>query len=187
MENNSNINNNNRGGEEISIIQQKQNKVMKRNSNGGYPIGQGFFRAVSAMATFAAALLMALNQETHTIDGFPMHASYHSSPAFRFFLYGNGIACGYSLVSLPLVSVFGTSYLMHLFDMLAMGLVMGCATGAAAIGYVGKHGNNHIGWIQVCSYYEKFCKQMTFSVGCSYLGCLLLLAVSALSSANKLI
>lgn len=87
MENNSNTTtttNNNKGGEEISIIQQKQNKVMKRNSNGGYPIGQGFFRAVSAMATFAAALLMALNQETHTIDGFPMHASYHSSPAFRY-------------------------------------------------------------------------------------------------------
>ncbi|URD85027.1 hypothetical protein MUK42_35583 [Musa troglodytarum] len=68
-------------------------------------------------AALAAATLMGFNKQTSVVAGFAIEASYRSSPAFKFFVVGNAIACGYSVVSLPfisnLVDVGLTAQLVH--------------------------------------------------------------------------
>ncbi|KAH7657831.1 Casparian strip membrane protein [Dioscorea alata] len=150
--------------------------------------GQAFFRALAAIATLTAALLMGLTQHTVDFGVISMHASYKSSIAFEFFMYGNAIASGYSLLSLLLMAFSGNNFFMHMLDMvsyMAMGGVMGIATGAAAIGYVGKYGNNKIGWGQVCPYLGNYCNKMMYSFGASYLGFILLFIVSLFSAIRK--
>ncbi|RZR82228.1 hypothetical protein BHM03_00008610 [Ensete ventricosum] len=66
-----------------------------------------------------------------------------------------------------------------------LGLVMAAASAAAAIGYVGKYGNDEIGWTKVCPYYEKFCGRTEISIACSYVGFLLFLSVCAMSSVYR--
>ena len=46
-------------------------------------------------------------------------------------------------------------------------LMAGCAA-ATAIGYVGKYGNSHSGWIAICDNFGKFCDKVTISVMLSY-------------------
>ena len=65
---------------------------------------------------------------------------------------------------------------------MAMGGVMGIATGGAAIGYVGKYGNSNIGWGQVCPYLGNYCNKLMYSFGASYLGFIFLFIVSLFSA-----
>lgn len=47
-------------------------------------------------------------------------------------------------------------------------MISGCAA-ATAIGYVGKYGEEHVGWVAICDRVPKFCKTNTVSICLSYL------------------
>lgn len=64
-------------------------------------------------------------------------------------------------------------------------LVMASASAATAIGYLGKEGNDQIGWMKVCPYYEKFCNRVAISLVFSYVGLMFFLLICALSSVYK--
>ncbi|XP_072998362.1 CASP-like protein 1F1 [Typha latifolia] len=146
---------------------------------------QVLVRSLASFATLAATLIMVLSEDTAVLGSFSMHADYKSSPAFKFFLLGNAIACGYSLFSSFLMWQIGSSCFVHLMDMLAMGLVMAAAASASAIGYVGKYGNSHTGWFQVCNYFDKYCNKVGISFICSYVGFLLFYLVCAMTTLQK--
>ncbi|CAL9199810.1 CASP-like protein 1F1 [Musa acuminata AAA Group] len=142
-------------------------------------------RVTAGLAALAAATLMGFNKQTSVVAGFAIEASYRFSPAFKFFVVGNAIACGYSVVSLPFVSNLVEGCTLNLFDLMNLGLVMAAAAAASAVGYVGKHGNDEIGWAKVCPYYERFCGRTEIALGCSYVAFLLFLFVCALFSVYK--
>ncbi|KAJ0964941.1 hypothetical protein J5N97_026079 [Dioscorea zingiberensis] len=86
-------------------------------------------RALAAVSTLAAAMLMGFTEQQTVVFGLiPVHASYKSSPAFRFFLYGNAIASGYSLLSLLLSALSDDNIFIHLLDMNSSGLSFCCSS-----------------------------------------------------------
>lgn len=60
-------------------------------------------------------------------------------------------------------------------------VVAGCAA-ATAVGYVGRYGNSHTGWIPVCDHFEKFCDRLIVSVAFSYIALILFLLLTILSA-----
>ncbi|XP_038984325.1 CASP-like protein 1F1 [Phoenix dactylifera] len=163
----------------------KMDQDRLRNAHNKYVSAHALFRLLAGATTLAAALVMGLNKETKSIAGYQMVASYKTSPAFEFFLVGNAITCGYTIASLPFVSKLVEGYLLDLLDLVSLVLLMASASAATAIGYLGKEGNDQIGWMKVCPYYEKFCNGVAISLVFSYVGLLFLLLICVLSSVYK--
>ncbi|CAL9078647.1 unnamed protein product, partial [Musa textilis] len=149
-------------------------------------------------AALAAATLMGFNKQTSVVAGFAIEASYRSSPAFKsaklgadrfafldgFFVVGNAIACGYSVVSLPFISnlVDNCTFIISIVNFFLIWLVMAATS---TIGYVGMHGNDEIGWAKVCPYYERFCRRTEIALGYSYVAFLLFLFVLSVFSSRS--
>ncbi|WOL15899.1 CASP-like protein 1F1 [Canna indica] len=156
-----------------------------RRSRKRYLVLHVFFRLLGATAAFTAAVLMGLNKQTSVFAGYAINASHDSSPAFKFLVVGNGIVGGYLVVSLPFVSNLMDGCILTLLDLMNMALLMGVTSAAAAVGYIGKHGNDKIGWAKVCPYYEKFCKRTELSVGASFLAFFCLLSICLVTSLHR--
>ncbi|KAG0491876.1 hypothetical protein HPP92_005274 [Vanilla planifolia] len=104
-------------------------------------------RVLAAMATLAAALLMFLSEQKTEFFGLSIIANYKFSPAFKFFVIGNAVACAYAVLSLTAVGCCGSTLpCVQFLDTLAMGLVMAAAAAATAVGYIGKKGNSVAMW-----------------------------------------
>jgi len=69
-----------------------------------------------------------------------------------------------------------------------MSLVLGGCAAATVIGSLGKYGNSHTGWMQICDHFGKFCKRATTSVAFSYfsLVCLLILTITSASKSRQI-
>lgn len=63
-------------------------------------------------------------------------------------------------------------------------MTSGCAA-STAVGYVGRYGEERIGWVAVCGHIGKFCNINLVSVALSYLTFLVYLAL-VIISASKL-
>ncbi|XP_072972457.1 CASP-like protein 1F1 [Typha angustifolia] len=151
-----------------------------------YVVTHVILRIIASVFALAAALIMRLNRETaEVIPGIFVKASFKQSTAFEFFLVGNAVACGYSLVTLPFVSNLADGYVLHLFDLMIMSLLMASASAATAIGHLAKVGNDDIGWSKVCPYYEKFCNRAGISLVLSYIGFLFFLGICAMAHVHK--
>lgn len=66
-----------------------------------------------------------------------------------------------------------------------MGLVMASASAATAIGYLGKRGNDTVGWSVVCPFYTKFCDRVGISLVFSFLGFIMFFLMCSISSVYK--
>ncbi|KDP22559.1 hypothetical protein JCGZ_26390 [Jatropha curcas] len=152
---------------------------------------QFLFRLLVVGTTFAAAYLMATNKQSVTIDSFYFDAKYSYIPSFKFFALANIIACGCSVVSFLLLCIFsrhGCSpahfFFLFLHDLFMLCLVLGGCSAAMAIGYLGKYGNDHSGWMPICDQVTKFCNRTQMAFICSFLAVILLLILT-LTSASK--
>ncbi|XP_008801131.2 CASP-like protein 1C2 [Phoenix dactylifera] len=163
----------------------KRDQDTLKNAHKKYIRAHALFRLLAGVATLAAALVMGFNKETSIIAGYEFVVTYNRYPAFEFFLAGNAIACGYSMVSLPFVSNLVEGYILGVLDLLSLVLATAAASAGTAIGHLGKEGNDEVGWPQVCSFFEKFCQRAAISLVCSYVGILLFLIICALSSVYK--
>ncbi|CAL9162953.1 unnamed protein product [Musa hybrid cultivar] len=170
---------------ESAALKREQKEKATKRARGKYLKIHVVCKASAALATLIAAALMGFNKQISNVAGFEIKATYNSSPAFKFFVIGNAIACGYSVLSLPFAAHMVEGWMLNLFDLMNLGLVMAAASAAAAIGYVGKYGNDEIGWTKVCPYYEKFCGRTEISIACSYVGFLLFLFVCVMSSVYR--
>ncbi|KAI4364023.1 hypothetical protein MLD38_020167 [Melastoma candidum] len=106
----------------------------------------------------------------------------------RFFVYANGIACGLLVLSLIVALALyrrGTRachcFFLATLDLVVMSLVIAGFAVAAAVGYIGKYGESHIGWMSICDNVAIFCRRVTTSVAASFIAFLLLKVIAIMS------
>ncbi|XP_071901989.1 CASP-like protein 1F1 [Coffea arabica] len=145
---------------------------------------QVFLRLLTIGATLAAAWLILTSKETVVVLGMQFDARYTYSQAFKFFAYANIAACGSSVLSLFSVLLLKprTYFVMFLHDLIMSTLLMAGCAAATAIGWVGKYGNNHIGWTAVCDHFKNYCNRTAYSVVCSYAAVILYLLLTIISA-----
>ncbi|KAA8542072.1 hypothetical protein F0562_023224 [Nyssa sinensis] len=152
------------------------------------------FRFLATLTTLAAAWIIFTSSQSIVMYGIKFDARYSYSSAFKFFAFANLIASVFSVLSLFLAFILGrkgsdaTNYFyMFLHDLVMMTLVMAGCAAATAIGFVGRYGNSHTGWIAFCDHFVKFCDRVTISVILSYFSFLfyLFLTISSASKSRK--
>ncbi|KAK4395554.1 CASP-like protein 1F1 [Sesamum angolense] len=146
-------------------------------------------RILAAAVTLAATSITLTNKQTAVIYGIQIDARYSYSPALKFFAYANLIACAFAVLSLFLAlilrnkAVDSTYYFyMFLHDLVMTILLMAGCAAATAVGYVGKYGDRHAGWMAVCGYFEEFCNRGTAASSLSYFGFLFYFILTVVSA-----
>jgi len=159
-------------------------------------------RLLAIGATLAAAIVMGTNKQTVTMavavgpNGLPilgrLHAKYHYSPAFIFFVVANAVACGYTALSL-ILSVTGklaarsgaypsaSAFHLAVADLVMVALVSAGSSAAAAIAYVGYKGNSHTRWAKICGEFDRFCHHTAGAVVVSFVGVIIFMILTVMS------
>ncbi|XP_055827577.1 CASP-like protein 1F1 [Solanum dulcamara] len=139
--------------------------------------------------TLTAACIIHNSKQTLIIFTVETDARYTYSPALKFFAYANMIGCAFSILSLFLVSIFGRKSLhphkyFYLFfhDMIMMALLISGFSAATTIGYLGKYGEIHSGWMPICDSFAKFCHKIIASLIFSAFGVIFYLFLAILSA-----
>ncbi|EPS58442.1 hypothetical protein M569_16372, partial [Genlisea aurea] len=109
---------------------------------------------------------------------------------YRFFVIANFIATGFSVTTLLLVVVLrnkspgsNSYFFLFLLDLIVGDILLGGCAAATSIGYLGKYGNDHTGWLPVCDHFAKFCDRGTISIAVSY-ACVVFYLILASASAS---
>ncbi|XP_060171313.1 CASP-like protein 1F1 [Lycium barbarum] len=150
---------------------------------------QIMLRIMATAFTLASTWIILTSKQTVTVFGIEMDARYSYSPIFKFFAFANIIGCAFSVMSLFLVSVLGHKgldpknyFYMFVHDLLAMALLLAGCAAATAVGYVGKYGEMHSGWMPICDHVSKFCHKVTNGVMLSYFAVLFYLCLTIISA-----
>ncbi|XP_051136094.1 CASP-like protein 1F2 [Andrographis paniculata] len=149
-------------------------------------------RVLAFVACLAASSITLANNQTATAFGVVAHARYNYSPSFEFFAYANLVVCVFTILSLVLavnmakrVAVDPALYFyMFVHDLMMTVVLMAACAAVTAVGYIGKYGNSHAGWMPICAYLEKFCQRATAASVLAYFGFLFYL-ILALVSAHR--
>lgn len=149
-------------------------------------------RLLAMAATLAATWIIITNKETVVVYGITADAKFTYSPASKFFAVANIIACVFSAISLlgayflsRNASKFSDfSFVFFLHDLTVMTLLMAACAAATAVGYVGKYGNPHAGWMAFCGYFDRYCDRVTASLTLSYIGCLFYFFLTIISASK---
>ncbi|KAF8037006.1 hypothetical protein BT93_B0048 [Corymbia citriodora subsp. variegata] len=151
-------------------------------------------RILSIATTLAATSVMVTCRQSITVFGIRIDARYSYSSALKFFALANTIASAFSMMSLILLIVFthprglrkpsNFFFFLFLHDLWMMSLVLAGCAAATAVGYVGKYGNNHTGWMPICDHLGKFCSKATASMAFAYVSLLLLMLLTILTARN---
>ncbi|KAL6576236.1 hypothetical protein OROHE_000017 [Orobanche hederae] len=154
-------------------------------------VTQMSLRVFATAATLAATWIMLSIKQTSLVFGIEFEARYSYSPAFKFFAYANLLSCISTFLSLFIAFILGRKtvdptyyFYMFLHDLIMTVLLMAGCAAATAVGYVGKYGNSHSGWMAVCGYFAKFCNRAEAASLLSYLGFFSYLILTVIS-ANK--
>ncbi|KAK8710322.1 hypothetical protein V6N13_145652 [Hibiscus sabdariffa] len=159
-----------------------------KSSKGSSFMAQIVLRVFAAAFSLAAICVMTTSSQSIILLGFNINAHYSDSSAMRFLLVTDTIVCGFSVLSVLFVYCLSWSgsdlkyqFCLFLHDMVIMGLaVSGCAA-ATAVGYIGRYGEEKMGWMAVCSHVGKLCNQMMISMVFSYLASVSYFALSVMS------
>ncbi|XP_006347351.1 CASP-like protein 1F1 [Solanum tuberosum] len=150
---------------------------------------QILLRILATIFTLASTWIILTSKQTVTIFGLEMDARYSYSSAFKFFAFANMIGCAFSVLSLFLASVLGhkglvpkNSFYMFLHDLIVMAVLLAGCAAATAVGYVGKYGEMHSGWMPICEHVDKFCHKVTNSVMLSYFAVFFYLCLTIISA-----
>ncbi|KAJ8420751.1 hypothetical protein Cgig2_027310 [Carnegiea gigantea] len=149
-------------------------------------------RLAGVGASIAGACLMFTCHQTALVYGVPMDAKYGYASAFKFFAFANAIASVLALMSLSLtlmlwrhrVEATNHHFFFFLHDLGVTALLLSGCSAATAIGYVGKHGNSHAGWVPICDHFSSFCHRAMAAIGLSYFSFLSFLFLTVLSAAK---
>ncbi|EYU43016.1 hypothetical protein ABFS82_04G120900 [Erythranthe guttata] len=146
-------------------------------------------RVLAVAFTLAAALLMISSKETKVLYSISVDSKYSYSPAFKFLAYANFVAFGFSILSLIVAFGLGkrevnsTNYFyLFLHDLIMNVLLMAACAATTAVGYIGKYGNSHTGWIAICDHFPKFCNRVTTAATMSYLGFIVYFILTIISA-----
>ncbi|GMI67336.1 hypothetical protein HRI_000402900 [Hibiscus trionum] len=83
----------------------------------------------------------------------------------------------------PPMGAVAPSLFVH--DLFMMSLMLSGVAAGTAIGYVGRYGNSHAGWMEICHRLKKYCNRATASMALSYLSVVCLLLLLTVISASK--
>ncbi|KAI3727086.1 hypothetical protein L1987_66895 [Smallanthus sonchifolius] len=156
---------------------------------------QIWLRIVAAATSIAAVCLMLHSRQSKVLFGTPMDARYTYSPAFKFFMFMNVVACALSVLSLlpvfTLARKFSNSinyFYLFLHDLILLILLAVGSGAATAFAQVGKFGNSHAGWMPICDNFGKFCHKLSSSLILGYITllCYLLLAIISANKARQI-
>ncbi|KAL5543827.1 hypothetical protein UlMin_007611 [Ulmus minor] len=153
---------------------------------------QILLRTLTTAATIIATWMVFTSKQSVEIIGMIFDARYSYSPAVKFYAMANAIVCAFSAISLFFVFFLrrqfykpANYFFLFLHDLLmVLFLMAGCAA-ATAIGYVGKYGNEHTGWLPICDHFHKYCKRLTTSMAFSYFAVFLFLILTILSATKS--
>ncbi|KAL7139652.1 hypothetical protein ABFS83_09G067400 [Erythranthe nasuta] len=171
---------------------EKPHTIRILKTHKSFILTQISLRFLAAASTLAATWITFTTKQTTLVFGIQIDARYSYSPTFKFFAYANLIASAFTFLSLFFVFLLGNKpavdpthyFYIFLHDLIMTVLLMGGCAAATAIGYVGKYGNSHSGWVAICGYFGKFCNRITAASLLSYFGFLLYLLLTVIS-ANK--
>ncbi|XAR66462.1 hypothetical protein NMG60_11012714 [Bertholletia excelsa] len=121
-------------------------------------------RLVALAAAVTATVVMVTSRDSAAVLNLEFDAKYNNSPKFKYYVAVNIIASAYSLVVLFLPSKSSLWLFILVSDLVIMSLLDSGISGALAIGYVGKKGNPHAGWLPICDQVAKFCDHVTGSL-----------------------
>ncbi|XP_057462617.1 CASP-like protein 1C1 [Actinidia eriantha] len=126
-------------------------------------------RLMALGATISATIVMVTSHDSATVLNLKFDAKYTNSPSFKYFVIINAIASGYGLITLFLPSKSSLWRLVLVLDLVILSLLDSTISAALAIGYVGKKGNTHAGWLPICSQVPKFCDRVTGALISSFI------------------
>ncbi|KAK2646456.1 hypothetical protein Ddye_021651 [Dipteronia dyeriana] len=147
-------------------------------------------RVLALILTLAAAIVLGMNKQTKIVPikiiatlppvSVPVPARWHYLSAFTYHVVTNAIACAYAAISLLLVLVIykggksrgGLVIVIIVLDLTMVALLSSGNGAAGAVGIIGRRGNSHVQWKEVCSVFGKFCDRVAASVLLSLLGSL---------------
>ncbi|KAI7985867.1 CASP-like protein 1F1 [Camellia lanceoleosa] len=148
-------------------------------------------RILATVASLAAAWIMFTNKQSIILYGLVVDARNSYSSAFKFFAVANLITSVFSVGSLFVAVILARNwphlnnyFYMFLHDLVLMTLVIAACGAATSIGFVGRYGNNHAGWMPICDNFVRFCDRVTISLILSYFSFLFYLFLTIIS-ANK--
>ncbi|GAB4826954.1 hypothetical protein Ancab_033834 [Ancistrocladus abbreviatus] len=116
-------------------------------------------RVTALAATICATIVMAVAHDSAYVFNLKFVAKYNNSPSFIYFVIANAIVSLYTIVVLLLPCKSLLWRLMLVMDTVMTVLLTSSFSAAMAIGYVGKKGNSHAGWLPICGQVPKFCDQ----------------------------
>ncbi|RAL39064.1 unnamed protein product [Cuscuta campestris] len=154
-----------------------------------FSAAQVVLRLAATAVTLAATWAVLTSNQTATVYGIQFEARYSYTPILKFFLIANIVGCGFSFLSVFVAFVLdkmadNTSNYFSIFvlDLIVMALLLSGCAAASAIGYVGKYGESHSGWMAICDNVTKFCHKLTLSLVLSYLAVIFYLCLTILSA-----
>ncbi|KAL9241807.1 hypothetical protein vseg_015872 [Gypsophila vaccaria] len=172
----------------------EESKLMANKSSKGMFIAQVVLRCVTGVLAFVATVVMVKSGQSTLIFGIEFQAKFSYASAFRYFVGINITICALSLISLIAICIsYGSKFnsivyfSLFLHDLIATLLQMAGCAAASAIGYVGKYGQDQIGWPKICDEVTKFCNHVKVSIVFSYLAfiCLFTLTIMAFIQAHR--
>uniref|UniRef100_A0A0R0EK64 CASP-like protein n=1 Tax=Glycine max TaxID=3847 RepID=A0A0R0EK64_SOYBN len=141
-----------------SSASQQQHRIIRT-----FLMAQDILRILPTLLSAASIAVMVTNNQTVLIFAIRFQAHFYYSPSFKFFVAANGVVVAMSLLTIILnfLMKHQASPIYHFFLFLhdivmTVLLIAGCAA-ATAIGYVGKFGEEHVGWQPICDHVRKFC------------------------------
>ncbi|KAL8140857.1 hypothetical protein V2J09_006878 [Rumex salicifolius] len=149
-------------------------------------------RVLAAGASMASACFMLTNNQTAEIFGIQMVAKYSYASAFKFMAFANMVVSGFALFSL-FASLFFSGkgltpncyFLFFLHDLAVTAVELAACAAATAVGFVGRYGNPHAGWMPICDHFESFCERGTVSVALSYMAFIFFLCLTIVSASSS--
>ncbi|KAL4361153.1 hypothetical protein GQ457_04G035990 [Hibiscus cannabinus] len=167
-------------------------EISRRKTNKLSLYAQIGLRIMAISTAFAATWTIVTAKQTVLVFGMQFHAQYTYSPAFKFFMFANAFACGFTFFSLMFVFFSlrrgltpKSFFVLFLHDLFMMSLMLSGVAAGTAIGYVGRYGNSHSGWTEICGYLKKYCDRVMTSMMLSYLSVVCLLVLTVISAGKS--
>ncbi|XP_065864463.1 CASP-like protein 1B1 [Euphorbia lathyris] len=158
-------------------------------------------RIVALTATATATFVMALNKQTKsfvvaTVATTPITATltakFQDTPAFVLFVIANAMGSFHNLLMIG-VEVFGSkldykglrAVTISIFDMLTVATISGGVNAAVFMAELGKNGNSHANWNQICDKFGTYCDHGAAAIAASFVALLLMLIITIISIIHR--
>nr|KYP43890.1 UPF0497 membrane protein 5 [Cajanus cajan] len=174
-----------------TVVSTKATPLPRGGWKKGVAILDFILRLGAIGSALGAAAIMGNNEQILPFftQFFEFHAQWSNFPQFQFFVFANGMAGGFLVLSLPFSIVcivrpfaVGPRLLLVIVDILVMALVMATASSAAAVVYLAHNGSQDANWIAICQQFTDFCQAGSESVVASFVAALFLICLILVSA-----